>query len=278
MEEENHEQTLLIKREVFIYRIPPRPNAAGYKAQDWSKDDYVWDGRLVIVARGDLCVIRFEDKVSGELYAECPVDNTSVEPVLDSSRYFVIKVRNGNQHAFLGMGFTERNDAFDFSATIQDHQNFVKNKKEIEIARKRMESEPKKDYSLKQGQTIHIPFKQSAPASNQPKSNPFNDNSGGGGGFLLAPPPGANNRNQPVVRPTQQQQQQSDPFSFSTSSPQQQQQFNQQQQQQFNQFNQSPQQGFGQFNQPQQQQQFGQFNQQQQSPQQQKPRNDDWGF
>ncbi|EGC34656.1 hypothetical protein DICPUDRAFT_48138 [Dictyostelium purpureum] len=241
--EEDHEQTLLIKKECFIYRIPPRPSAQGYKAQDWDPSTYIWSGRLVIVARGDLCVIRFEDPNSGEIFAQCPVDSTAVEPVVDSSRYFVIKIKDGERHAFVGMGFTDRSDAFDFSATLQDHQNYVKNKKDIEVQKKKYENEPKKDYSLKTGQTIHIPFK--APVKNAPQQqqNKIAVVTGAGGGFLLSPPPPAGSKG---VRPIVQQSgsQQNDFF----SSPQQQQ---PQQQQQSNNF----------FNQPQQQQQQPQHSQ-----------------
>jgi len=253
--EEDYEQTLLIKKECFIYRIPPRPNAAGYKAQDWDPSTYIWSGRLVIVARGDLVTIRFEDPNNGEIFAQCPVDSTSVEPVIDSSRYFVIKIKDGERHAFVGMGFTDRSDAFDFNATLQDHQNYVKNKKDIEIARKNYDNQPKKDYSLKQGLTISIPLKSNSNASPKPPtSNAPVFTSSSGGGFLISPPPPS--RGVRSVQSQPQQQQQNNFFS-SPSQPQQQQ--NQQPQQQnqqqdpFAQFYSSP-------SQPQQQ------NQQQSSP------------
>ena len=49
-----------------------------------------------------------------------------MEKVLDSSRYFVLRiVDDGGRAAFIGMGFNERNDAFDFTAAIQDHKRLV---------------------------------------------------------------------------------------------------------------------------------------------------------
>jgi adaptin ear-binding coat-associated protein 1/2 len=52
------------------------------------------------------------------VFAEAPYDHTgtSVEAVLDSSRYFVLRVEAEGKRAYIGVGFPERPEAFDFSS------------------------------------------------------------------------------------------------------------------------------------------------------------------
>lgn len=58
-----------------------------------------------LVNRQDECIIKLEDKVTGELFAKCPIDKypgVAIEAVTDSSRYFVLRIQDegGEQNYF----------------------------------------------------------------------------------------------------------------------------------------------------------------------------------
>jgi adaptin ear-binding coat-associated protein 1/2 len=138
-EEEAFEHTLLVVREVSVYKIPPRTTSGGYKCGEWLQSDKIWSGRLRVVSCGDRCEIRLEDPATGELFAACFVlpgqREGAVETVLDSSRYFVLRIEDGRgKHAFIGLGFNERNEAFDFNVALSDHEKYAKREQEKETA------------------------------------------------------------------------------------------------------------------------------------------------
>lgn len=52
-----------------------------------------------LVAKGKDCILKLEDKMSGELFAKCPIDQypgVAIEAVSDSSRYFVLRLMDDN--------------------------------------------------------------------------------------------------------------------------------------------------------------------------------------
>lgn len=180
---------LCVKPEVHVYKIPPRASNRGYRAADWKLDEPQWSGRMKITAKGKMAYIKLEDKNTGELFAMAPVEQYPgcvVESVTDSSRYFVIRIEDGNgRHAFIGLGFADRGDSFDFNVALQDHFKWVK--QEGELAKQEASDivAPKLDLSFKEGQTIKISIgnikkKEAGGAKPRPM-----------GGGLLPPPPGA---------------------------------------------------------------------------------------
>ncbi|CAH1447269.1 unnamed protein product [Lactuca virosa] len=128
---------------------------------------------LRVVSCKDRCEIRLEDPNSGDLFAACFVypgqRESAVESVLDSSRYFVLKIEDGTgKHAFIGLGFTERNEAFDFNVALSDHEKYVKREIEKDADEASDESHinihPAVNHRLKEGETIRITVK-NKPAS-----------------------------------------------------------------------------------------------------------------
>jgi len=57
---DDYEQTLIIIKECFVFKIPPRTTAAGYKAADWDLQHPLWSGRLVITAKGETALVKME--------------------------------------------------------------------------------------------------------------------------------------------------------------------------------------------------------------------------
>ncbi|KAI7854720.1 hypothetical protein BDC45DRAFT_507952 [Circinella umbellata] len=190
-----YESVLLIIRECFVYKIPPRSAAKGYRAAEWGDlgSSFLWKGRLRILGKGEECSIRLEDNDTGELFALCPYNpaTNSVEAVLDSSRYFVLKIEHEGRHAFIGMGFQERSDAFDFNVALQDFTKQIHAEKKAAERAAHADTLPKKDYSLKEGQTISINIGNvGAKRGNRPNTSSSSNNSGGIVP-LLPPPPSA---------------------------------------------------------------------------------------
>jgi len=185
---EDIERTLLVKPEVFVYKIGPRPSARGYRAADWNLAAPDWTGRLRCLVKGKECELKLEDKNTGELFAACPVEHYpggSVESVTDSSRYFVICIKEGaSRKAYIGIGFSDRADSFDLNVALQDH--FKQIKKEEGFTKEADEPPgPKLDLAFKAGQTITINIPKDGAATTA-KARPKTS----GGGLGLPPPPG----------------------------------------------------------------------------------------
>ena len=100
----------------------------------------------------------FADKIKnffpfkGELFAKAPINRLNsidFEPVVDSSRYFVIRLRSDNGQArFVGIGFSDQSDSFDLKVSIQD---YFRSALEVEKEIKAEESGIKKKPSPKTG-------------------------------------------------------------------------------------------------------------------------------
>lgn len=194
------QRILFVASGAHVYNIPPLASNKGYTAAGWT-DRQIFTARLRVIetawettaapqpvpvgATGSAVIpvapgapagiatkenhikvdIILEDPSNGQLFAAAPYTSVSaVEPVLDSSRFFAVRVQDGQgRKAILGVGFEERSEAFDFGVALQEAQKSLglldasQAKKAAENS-KRAEEEKTKDYSLKEGETITINF------------------------------------------------------------------------------------------------------------------------
>ncbi|XP_009320155.1 PREDICTED: adaptin ear-binding coat-associated protein 1 [Pygoscelis adeliae] len=172
-------------------------------ASDWKLDHPDWTGRLRVTSKGKTAYIKLEDKVSGELFAQAPIDQypgIAVETVTDSSRYFVIRIQDGTgRSAFIGIGFTDRGDAFDFNVSLQDHFKWVKQETEISKESQEADTRPKLDLGFKEGQTIKLNIGNMTTKKGGAAKPRV---SGSGGLSLLPPPPGGKIAVPPIPPPS----------------------------------------------------------------------------
>ncbi|KAJ7217135.1 adaptin ear-binding coat-associated protein 1 [Mycena pura] len=209
------ESILYIGREVSVFKIPPLKKNEGHRAGEWGDlSAPLWKGRLRIVEKSSGASLLFEDAQTGELFAKADYDiaRPCVEAVLDSSRYFVVRVEDAGKKAYIGMGFQERTDSFDFNVALQDYTKRCKialnPPTEADTPSPHVPAGPKKDYSLKEGQTfsISIPGRpnKSSTSTGLPATNLLGDlsslsssgtsTSDSSGGIPLLPPPPSSNR------------------------------------------------------------------------------------
>ena len=128
----------------------------GHRASDWPKE-HTWAGKLKISAKGRIAVITLLDSTTNQVFASCTVtDDSCVERTLDSGRYFVLKIQNAQgRHAFIGIAFNERNDAFDFNVALQEHKAEC-GREDKAAAEPAVSNIPMRDLSIKSGEKITV--------------------------------------------------------------------------------------------------------------------------
>lgn len=134
---ESYESVILVKNEVFVFKIPPKTSNRGYRyvyfffciagncfvrndktvgvfrAADWNLQEPQWTGRMRLVAKSEELIMKLEDKNSGELFAKCPIDKypgLALESVTDSSRYFVVRIQDDNGKRIINILFSNKTD------------------------------------------------------------------------------------------------------------------------------------------------------------------------
>ena len=158
------------------------------RAADWPQEP-IWTGKLKIIAKNKLAtIILLNDK--NVVFGQCPVtDDAAVERTLDSGRYFVLRIQNEQgKHAFIGIAFNERNDAFEFNVALQEFK--TQNERESAPSAN-VSTIPLRDLSLKEGEKIKINIaKKKKEDGTTDLLNVSSASTSKPSGGLLAPPPG----------------------------------------------------------------------------------------
>ncbi|PVI02508.1 adaptin ear-binding coat-associated protein 1 NECAP-1 [Periconia macrospinosa] len=225
-----YQRVLYIAPKVHVYQIPPLTSTKGYQASSWTADNnkrQIFTARLRVVEtsipaattsseeEGEpdsiTTALLMEDPSSGQLFAAAPYTSPNVvEQALDSSRFFAVTVVGEGKKAVLGMGFEERSEAFDFSIALQDARRVLgfeanPNAPPKSSSKKAPVEEVKRDFSLKEGETISINLgglkvrKERREESKSPAEQKSEQDAlfsikpppGSGGSPFLPPPPSA---------------------------------------------------------------------------------------
>ncbi|KAK2616838.1 hypothetical protein QQS21_000215 [Conoideocrella luteorostrata] len=196
------QRVLFIANTVHVYNIPPLTSMKGHSAASWTADParHIFTARLRVVetayetsAESKLKVdVVLEDASNGQLFAAAPYTGSSaVEPVLDSSRFFALTVRDPQgRKATLGIGFEERSEAFDLAVALQEARRSLG----LEGVQRREsggKEESKRDYSLKEGETITVNIGKKLGRRREPESSPSSSDPTTLQSFALPPPPAA---------------------------------------------------------------------------------------
>ncbi|KAH6659714.1 hypothetical protein BKA67DRAFT_652939 [Truncatella angustata] len=198
------QRVLFITNKVHVYNIPPMVPGKGHVAATWTADDnkrQIFTARLRVIETSIPQVdgsekvktdIVLEDSSNGQLFAAAPyVTEAVVEQVSDSSRFFALRVQDeAGRKASLGIGFEERTESFDFGVSLQEAKKSLGWDQGTSGGKKpsmeRKTSEEKRDYSLKEGETItvNLPgrFQRRRPDPESTSNAPLSS-------FALAPPP-----------------------------------------------------------------------------------------
>ncbi|KAB8760596.1 hypothetical protein FH972_026588 [Carpinus fangiana] len=196
------QRVLHITSKVHIYGPLPPLMGKGYNAAAWTTGSPIFSGRMRVLETAiptppsgekvSVAII-LEDSSTGELFAAAPYTHpTSVLQALDSSRAFALRVvGEGGMKATLGMFFEERSEAFDFGVALQDAAktlNFADTKggPSRKSAMEQKKEAEKKDYSLKDGETITVNI-----GGRSARKSVSSEGSNTGATPFLPPPPSA---------------------------------------------------------------------------------------
>jgi len=212
------QRVLFVSNNVHVYGIPPITSTKGFSAGSWTSPNQptaqqIFTARLRIIETTlDSKVkvdIALEDEKNGDLFAAAPYTSTAVvQQANDSSRFFAVRVQGeGGMKATLGIGFEDRSPAFDFSIGLGEARKVLGMENAAaaqpgrgQQSREKIEQESKKDFSLKEGETLHVQVGQKGRRTPSPNKAATSDE--GAALFSIAPPPPAGKATPPSAFPS----------------------------------------------------------------------------
>ena len=201
------QRVVFVANDVHVYGIPPLSSNRGFAASTWTSPtqpsaQQIFTGRLRIIetsidSRLSTDIV-LEDDGTGDLFAAAPYTSSAVvQQANDSSRFFAVRVQGeGGMKATLGIGFEDRSPALDFNIALGEARKVLGfestvngSSGRVQPAKDNLLQESKQDFSLKEGQKIHIQVgsKGRRPAA----SNTASKQDEGAALFSIAPPPSA---------------------------------------------------------------------------------------
>ncbi|RLN48766.1 hypothetical protein BBJ28_00012747 [Nothophytophthora sp. Chile5] len=122
------------------------------RADSWPSTP-AWTGRLQVSSIGDDALIELKDPNTGVLFAACPIKIGGPPAVQKVLTHYL---HRSGRHAFIGIAFNNRSDAFDFNVAIDDFSKYTTCIHREQTQLQSPAAATPKDYSLKEGQTIRI--------------------------------------------------------------------------------------------------------------------------
>ena len=177
-------RSLFTHREVFVYRVGPTHSSRGLRAADFlpslaeplatctaelrslssTANLYLYDNKKKSAGARVALAKSVDITLDGD--ETSPKSKTSfyITPVVDSSRYFRVSVKDPRSErvASLGIGFRDKEAAYSFTAALQDFSRSVKQKNEVDAFESSgglSADNQKIDLSLKDGDKISISIK-----------------------------------------------------------------------------------------------------------------------
>ncbi len=198
------QRIVFVANDVHVYGIPPIASTRGFSASSWTSPtqptaQQIFTARLRIIETSIEPNIKvdiiLEDGNTSELFAAAPYTQTAVvQQANDSSRFFAVRVQGeGGMKATLGIGFEDRSPAMDFNIALSEARKVLGLDSTAggrsQDSNSNTLQESKEDFSLKEGQKIHIELGgKGRIAASQDTATKQDDSAAL---FSIAPPPGA---------------------------------------------------------------------------------------